>query len=119
MRLQDGGSSWSPGLGSSLTLGGGGSINYTWFKMLSLLIGVPCLLKDIVGLSRADQFYRWRQAQYASKRPPATLVLVPVAVVVTWYATPTKPSAYWKPDYGEMLSVVPPATNRPPKGEPF
>lgn len=62
-----------------------------WFKILSLLIGVPCLLKGIVGLSLPDRFYRWRQAQYASERPPAALFLAPLALVValavTWYAT--------------------------------
>ncbi len=62
-----------------------------WFKILSLLIGVPCLLKGILGLSLPGQFYRWRQTQYASERPPAALFLAPlaltVAVAVTWYAT--------------------------------
>ncbi len=62
-----------------------------WFKVLSLLIGVPCLLKGLVGLSLPGRFYRWRQGQYATGRPPSALFAAPlalaVAAAVTWYAT--------------------------------
>lgn len=62
-----------------------------WFEVLSLLIGVPCLLKGIIGLSLPTRFYRWRHGQYASERPPQALFVVPLALVgvvaVTWYAT--------------------------------
>lgn len=62
-----------------------------WFKVLSLLIGVPCLLKGAIGLTFPARFYRWRQGQYASERPPPGLFLAPLglvaAVAVTWYAT--------------------------------
>ena len=62
-----------------------------WFQVLSLLIGVPCLLKGVIGLSVPGRFYRWRHGQYAAERPPAALFLAPMAltaaVAVTWYAT--------------------------------
>ena len=62
-----------------------------WFKVLSLLIGVPCLLKGVIGLSLPGRFYRWRHSQYASERPPRVLFVAPLAlaaaVAVTWYAT--------------------------------
>ena len=62
-----------------------------WFRVLSLLIGVPCVLKGVVGLTFPERFYRWRRNQYASNRPPAVLFLAPLAlaagVAVTWYAT--------------------------------
>jgi len=62
-----------------------------WFQVLSLLIGVPCVLKGVVGLMFPGRFYRWREGQYASDRPPTVLFLAPLAlaaaVAVTWYAT--------------------------------
>ena len=51
-----------------------------WFQVLSLLIGVPCLLKGVIGLSVPVQFYRWRQGQYASERPPVALFVAPIAL---------------------------------------
>ena len=62
-----------------------------WFQILSLLIGVPCLLKGVIGLLLPDRFYRWRHGHYASERPPRVLFMAPLAlagaVAVTWYAT--------------------------------
>lgn len=62
-----------------------------WFQVLSLLIGVPCLVKGAVGLLAPGRFYRWRHGQYGAERPPAAVVVAPVAltgsVAVTWYAT--------------------------------
>jgi hypothetical protein len=65
-----------------------------WFQVLSLMIGLPCLMKGAVGLMFPGRFYRWRKGQYASDRPPAALYLPPLslaaAVAVTWYATITR-----------------------------
>jgi hypothetical protein len=37
--------------------GGGGSTDEKWFQVLRLLIGMPCLLKGVIGLSLYDRFY--------------------------------------------------------------
>ena len=41
------------------SLGEAGATESMWFKVLSLLIGVPCILKGVIGLSMPDRFYRW------------------------------------------------------------
>ena len=75
-----------------------------WFQVLSLLIGVPCLLKGVIGLSVPDRFYRWRQGQYAAERPPGALFAAPRALAgtvgVSWYAT-----AVHNPPWGWVVTA--------------
>lgn len=61
------------------------------FQIISLLIAGICLTKAVIALLKGDQFYGWRQQQYAATTVPQTLWVVPTLIVflaiAAWYAT--------------------------------
>lgn len=61
------------------------------FQIISLFIAAICLSKAIIALIKADQFYGWRQQQYASNTIPGVVWVVPMLTlflaIAAWYAT--------------------------------
>ncbi len=61
------------------------------FQIISLLIAIPCLLKAVTALLKADQFYGWRKQQYATATVPPIVLVMPtfaaVLAIAAWYAT--------------------------------
>ena len=62
-----------------------------WFKFISFVLAVACILKSLIGLFLHKKFYAWDRKQYASQRFPKRLfvfILYGLGIfLITWYAT--------------------------------